>query len=101
METIKETEIRPRLSLLTKGEQYKVYQVTGEARMRMPTHISTKEAVVIIQEGSADLVINNSTTHLNVNDVFVIPASVHHSLLMQKKFRSIVIMENESEIKFV
>ncbi|MEO8231785.1 MAG: cupin [Ignavibacteriota bacterium] len=96
-----EKQNRPQLIPLTKGEQYKAYQVTGEAGMIMPQHISTKEAVVIIQEGAADLKINNSINHLEMNDVFVIPAGVRHSLAIKDRFKSIVIMENDSEIKFV
>lgn len=92
---------RPQLIQLTNGEKYKAYQVTGYAGMIMPQHISTKEAVVIIQEGKADLEINNSINHLKMNDVFVIPAGVHHSLAIKDRFKSIVIMENDSEIKFV
>ena len=94
-------ETLPQLNLLTKGKQHKVYQVTGEAEMIMPLHISTKEAVVIIQDGEAILEINNTINHLKMNDVFVIPAGVSHSLTIGERFKSIVIMDNDSEIEFV
>lgn len=44
---------KPKISLLISGEMYKVYEVTGRAGMVMPKHYSTKEAVIIIKEGSA------------------------------------------------
>lgn len=91
----------PDLKISKKGTTYKVLEVSGDEGAMMPAHLSTKEAVVIIQEGEADLEINNSINHLKMNDVFVIPAGVHHSLVIKDKFKSIVIMENDSEIKFV
>ena len=49
------TQNIPKLVTLKTGESFKVYQVTGHAGMKMPLHYSTKEAVVIVQEGFAQL----------------------------------------------
>lgn len=91
----------PTMILLNKGIQHKIYKVTAEAGMRMPEHISTKEAVVIVQEGSAILEINGSEKPLTKEDSFVIPAGVTHSLSIKEKFKSLVIMDNDSAIQFV
>lgn len=90
----------PDLKILKKGQSYKIFEVTGYAGEVMPQHLSTKEAVVIVQEGKSILMINNENIHLNQNDVFIIPASVIHSMLIIEKFKSIVIMEHTSEIQF-
>ena len=48
----------PELVTLKAGASLKVLQVTGQADTQMPLHYSTKEAVVIVQEGSALLKID-------------------------------------------
>lgn len=100
MEYIKEKAL-PQLVLLDKKEQHKVHQVTGAAGISMPEHISTKEAVVIIQEGEVVLNIQNQNYNLKKNDVFIIPAGVLHSLSIQKDFKAVVIMDIDSQIEFI
>lgn len=90
----------PDLKLLLKGEQYKVYQVSGQKGMRMPQHISTHEAILIVLAGSARLDINNTSQNLIQGDVFVIPGCVMHSLTIEDKFKSLVIMDLTSSIEF-
>ena len=90
----------PDLKLLRKGKQYKVYQVSGLNGMRMPQHISTHEAILIVLEGSAKLEIDNTIQNLNQGDVFVIPGCVVHSLTILEKFKSLVIMDLTSSIEF-
>lgn len=90
----------PEINISSKGQIYKIFEVTGNWGEVMPRHLSTKEAVVIVQEGKAILMINNENINLKKNDVYIIPASVIHSLLIIEKFKSIVIMENDSEIQF-
>jgi quercetin dioxygenase-like cupin family protein len=41
----------PKMTRLDLGNTFKVLQVTGSAGMNMPEHVSTKEAVIIIQKG--------------------------------------------------
>jgi quercetin dioxygenase-like cupin family protein len=100
MESLKEKTL-PQLILLDKKEQHKVYQVKGVAGITMPEHISTKEAVVIIQEGEVVLNIQNQNYNLKQNDVFIIPARVKHFLSIHKDFKAVVIMDIDSEIEFI
>lgn len=100
MESVKEKTL-PQLVLLDNKEQHKVYQVTGGAGISMPEHISTKEAVVIIQEGEVVLNIQNQNYYLKQNDVFIIPAGVQHSLSIEKDFKAVVIMDIDSQIEFI
>jgi quercetin dioxygenase-like cupin family protein len=51
------TANKPELITLKTGVLLTVLKVTGQAGMQMPLHYSTKEAVLIVQEGSAALVI--------------------------------------------
>lgn len=100
VESIKE-KVLPQLILLDKKEQHKVYQVTGVAGISMPEHLSTKEAVVIIQEGEAILTIKNQNFNLMKNDTLIIPAGVKHSLSIKKDFKAVVIMDVDSQIEFI
>ena len=91
----------PDLRITKKGKTYKVFEVSSEEPAVMPPHLSTKEAIVIVQDGEAALMINNENNYLIKNDVFIIPAAAEHSLLIKDKFKAIVIMELDSEIEFV
>ena len=91
----------PELRILKKGKSYKIFEVNGDEGAVMPPHLSTKEAIVIVQNGEAVLVTNSENNHLSKNDVFIIPAAVVHSLLIKNKFKAIVIMDLDSEIEFV
>lgn len=90
----------PEIKLLKRGKQYKVYQVTGKEGMKMPQHISTHEAILIVQEGCAKLKIENTVLDLYQGNVFVIPGCVVHSLTIEEKFKSLVIMDLTSSIEF-
>lgn len=91
----------PNLRVAKTGKAYKVLEVTGDADCLMPPHLSTKEAVVIVQEGDAMLEIDGGINYLTKNDVFVIPAATVHTLSIKNKFKAIVIMELDSQIEFV
>lgn len=91
----------PDLKLSKKGKSFKVLEVSGDEGAMMPPHLSTKEAVVIVQEGEAVLEIDNGINYFTKNDVFIIPAATVHSLSIKNKFKANVIMEVDSEIEFV
>lgn len=67
----------------------------------MPEHISTKEAVVMVQEGSALLKIDGNEEALEKGGVYIIPAKKPHSLQLLTDFTAIGLMQLESEIEFV
>jgi quercetin dioxygenase-like cupin family protein len=92
---------KPELTLLKKGDLFKILQVTGEKDALMPKHLSTKEAIIIVEEGEAIIEINAQEHLLKKNDSLVIPAGVPHSLLIKTSFKALVIMPIESEIKFI
>jgi quercetin dioxygenase-like cupin family protein len=91
----------PQMTILRSGKSFKVLQVTGSEGMSMPDHFSTKEAVLMIQIGSATLKINGEEHLLTKHQSFIIPTAEHHTLILKEKFQAIVIMEVDSEIKFV
>jgi quercetin dioxygenase-like cupin family protein len=91
----------PQMTILHTGLSFKVFQVTGQEGMCIPEHFSTKEAVIIIQKGSAVLRIKGRDHALQQYDSFIIPASEKHMLTIKKDFQANVIMENDSQIKFV
>src|SRR5674476_166477 len=95
------TQNIPKLVTLKTGESFKVYLVTGHAGMKMPLHYSTKEAVVIIQEGFAQLKIDEIKHMLQEGSTFIIPAHQNHTLSVKAKFKALVIMSQDSNIEFV
>lgn len=96
METIQKPELTP----LDKGKYLKTLQVTALAGMIMPPHLTTKEAVIIVQEGEALLKMPNLDHRLRQGAVFIIPAGVEHSLEIKSDFKAVAIMAVDSEIKF-
>ncbi|HET7361853.1 MAG TPA: cupin domain-containing protein [Salinimicrobium sp.] len=95
------TQERPELAPLKVGKEFKTFTVTGKKGMEMPTHISTKEAVVIVQEGSALLKIDGKEQTLEKEGVYIIPEKVAHSLLLLSDFKAVALMAVDSEIEFV
>ncbi len=94
------TQNIPKLVTLKSGESLTVYQVTGQAGMKMPLHYSTKEAVVIVQEGYAQLKINEIKHILQEGSSFIIPAHQNHTLSVKAKFKALIIMSLDSNIEF-
>ena len=69
--------------------------------MQMPLHYSTKEAVVIVQEGNALLKIDEKDHLLQAGSVFIILARQNHNLSLKADFKALVIMSQDSSIEFV
>ena len=95
------TQNLPKLETLKTGNSFKIHEVTGQAEMVMPLHYSTREAVVIVQEGSAILHIDEQKVRLERNDSYIIPAHKNHTLLLETQFKALVIMALDSKIEFV
>ncbi|HLN74545.1 MAG: cupin domain-containing protein [Methylococcaceae bacterium] len=91
----------PEMTPFKVGETVKVLQVTGEAGAKVPEHYSTMEAVIIVQEGDAQLEINDEKHLLHAGTVFIIPAGKNHTLTLKSRFKAMVIMSKVSEVKFV
>ncbi|GAB1444945.1 MAG: cupin domain-containing protein [Cyclobacteriaceae bacterium] len=95
-----ETITKPAMTVAQVGDKFKVFKVTGSRGAEMPSHISTKEAVVVVQYGEAILTLQGKEIHLKTNDSAIIPAQAPHTLLIEEDFESYVIMGNDSEIQF-
>ena len=91
----------PIIKILRSGNSFKVLQVRGREGMSMPEHFSTREAVIIIQQGSATLKMEGRDHALARDQSFIIPGGVRHRLSMHEAFQALVVMDIDSEIKFV
>lgn len=91
----------PQMTVKHTGERFKVLHVTGDDGMCMPEHISTMEAVVMIHKGSGVLTMNGEQYSLKTYDSMIIPGGVKHTLRISGTFEADVIMEIDSEIRFV
>lgn len=91
----------PEMIPLKNGESLKIFQINAKARMKMPMHYSTKEAVVIILEGHALLKIDKIKHILQKGTVFIIPAQQNHTLSVKTKFKALLIMAEDSKIEFI
>lgn len=96
-----EVMIKPELTSLKVGNSFKTMQVEGRAGMIMPPHHSTKEAVIVVQQGQALLKMLESDHVLQKGSTFIIPAGKEHTLTIQKDFKAIVIMAVDSKINFI
>ena len=95
------TPQRPKLETLKTEDSFKINEVTGLAGMVMPLHYSTREAIVIVQEGSAIFSIDKQNVRLDRNNSYIIPAHKNHSLMLETDFKALVIMGLDSKIEFV
>ena len=66
----------------------------------MPSHFSTKEAIIIVLKGEVLLKFQDKEMNLIPDDSAIIPASESHSLFIKENFEANVIMAIDSEIKF-
>lgn len=89
------------MTLSHAGKCFKVLNVTGSEGMQMPEHITTKEAVIVVQKGTATLKLKGEEYPLQKDDSFVIPGGEAHTLNIRENFQAAVIMEIDSEIKFI
>ncbi len=96
MEAIQKPELTP----LDKGNSLKTLQITALTGMRMPSHYTTKEAVIVVQEGEALLKMPNVDHRLKTGAVFIIPAGAEHSMEIKNDFKAIAIMATDSDINF-
>lgn len=90
----------PEMIPLKNGESFKVMQINAKAGMQMPTHHSTREAIIVIQEGQAWLKIDKVKHLLQKGNTFIIPAQQDHTLSVKAKFKALLIMSLDSEIEF-
>lgn len=90
----------PELTSLKTGKSFKVLQITGKMGMIMPTHRSTKEVVVIVQKGKAELKMEKETHALEAGTSFIIPAGTYHSLTLKTDFSAVAVMALDSSIEF-
>ncbi|HLU80522.1 MAG TPA: hypothetical protein VK010_00475 [Flavobacteriaceae bacterium] len=98
---MKSTINRPSLTPLKMGNELKSFLVSGKKGMEMPLHISTKEAVVIIQKGKALMRLDGKELQFNANELHIIPAGKPHSLLVMEDFEAFALMKTDSEIEFL
>jgi quercetin dioxygenase-like cupin family protein len=94
-------ENSPQMVILNIGKSFKVLQITGSKGMSMPQHLSTREAVVIVQKGTATLSISGNDLSLKEHESMIIPAGEKHSLQINEDFQAHVIMETDSQIMFI
>lgn len=95
------TPTKPEMSIDKTGNRFKVLKVTGKEGSQMPSHFSTKEAVIIVLQGEAILNLTETKIYLKVNDTAIIPANEPHTLEIKGNFHATVIMEVDSAIQFV
>lgn len=92
--------LNPKITHLKTGNKLKVLQVIGNAGMNVPEHLSTKEAVILVQKGEAVLKMEDVEYDLKSNETLIIPANTKHELKLIDDFEAIIIMEIDSEINF-
>jgi quercetin dioxygenase-like cupin family protein len=92
---------KPELIPLEVGDSIKAMQVRGLAGMTMPRHHATKEAVIVVLEGTALLGMSERSHTLKKGSTFIIPAGKEHTLTIQQDFKAIAIMAVDSEINFI
>ena len=100
MNTTMETLTKPQLRPIQIGEEFRSLEVTAEAGAVMPAHHCTSEAVVVVLEGEATLVMEDGDALLREGTSFLIPAGKVHMLNVIRSFRATVIMGNNATLEF-
>lgn len=100
MNTNMETLVKPQLRPVQVGEQFKTLEVTAEAGAVMPSHYCTSDAVVVVLEGEATLVMEGGNTPLVAGTSFLIPVGKPHTLNVTKAFKAVVTMGATATLEF-
>ena len=95
-----ETLAKPQLKPIQIGEQFKTLEVTAEAGAVMPPHHCTSDAVVVVLEGAATLVMEGGDTPLSAGTSFLIPVGKVHMLNVTRTFKATVIMGSSATLEF-
>ena len=82
-------------------KQIKILKLSRIKRIKNPSNNKKEEDVVVVLRGEGILKLAGRGIYLKTNDSVIIPAKEPHSLEITEDFQSIVIMETDSEIKFV
>lgn len=91
---------KPTMNPLQKGDEFTVIRVNAKKGMKMPTHHATSEAVIIVEQGEANLQLPDNKEVLIKGKTVILPANQDHSLDIVEDFQAVVIMGAEGEIKF-
>lgn len=91
---------RPEMIPLDRGEVFQTIQVSAKAGMKMPSHHTTKEAVIVVKEGAGLIKMEQGDHLLSAGESFIIPALLDHSLEVKEDFKAIVIMAGDGKIEF-
>ena len=100
MNMIMGTMVKPQLRPIQIGGQFKTLEVTAEAGAVMPPHHCTSEAVVVVLEGEATLVMEEGDTPLVAGTSFLIPAGKTLTLNVARTFKATVIMGSNATLEF-
>ncbi len=91
---------RPEMTPLAVGKSFKTLHVSAKAGMKMPSHHTTKEAVIVVQKGEGVLKLAAEDRSLKAGDSFIIGAGQEHSLEVKQDFEAVVTMAVDGEIEF-
>jgi len=94
------TLVKPQLKPIQVGEQFKTLEVTAEAGAVMPAHYCTSDAVIVVLEGEATLVLEGGDTPLTAGSSFLIPVGKPHTLNVTRAFKAIVTMGSTATLEF-
>lgn len=100
MNTTMGTLTKPQLRPMQIGEQFRSLEVTAAAGAMMPAHHCTSEAVVVVLQGEASMVMEDGETPLHEGTSFLIPAGKVHTLNVIRDFRATVIMGSLATLEF-
>lgn len=91
---------KPELKVLRTGDSLKILEISGLAGMIMLPHHTTKESVLVVQEGRAWLKMPTTVHVLQPGMSFTIPAHAAHSLEVKEDFKALLIMEMDADMEF-
>ena len=100
MSATMEATTKPQLKPIQVGEQFKMLEVTAEAGAVMPRHYCTSDAVVVVLEGTATLVLAEGAIPLVPGTSFLIPVGKVHTLNVERTFKATVIMGSSATLEF-
>lgn len=87
------------LELLGDSGELKLFQATAQSNAILANHISTGDAVIIVEEGSGVLIMSGKEEQLQKGDFAIIHKNRQHSLKVQLDFRAKIVMSNNANIE--
>lgn len=91
---------KPKVKMLTSGNELIAKQMQANAGELLPAHIANLESILLIQEGECIFMINDEEQVLKQGDAITVPPEIKHQIKAVEDFKAVHFMPKKIDFKF-